>query len=115
MCERLLLAFMWVAAVVRVLVPCSISCSTYMENRFLYLSLLSLHLSAASESLLGFCCLLQCNMLAGQCRKFWIIEGSLSQRGSEATLYPCFSVPVPHFHTGLFVIPPRRSLCAVPL
>lgn len=43
MCERLLLAFMWVAAVVRVLVPCSISCSTYMENRFLYLSL-HLHL-----------------------------------------------------------------------
>lgn len=28
MCERLLLAFMWVAAVVRVLVPCSINCST---------------------------------------------------------------------------------------
>lgn len=28
MCERLLLAFMCVAAVVRVRVPCSISCST---------------------------------------------------------------------------------------
>lgn len=30
MCERLLLAFMCVAAVVRVLVPCSINWSTYI-------------------------------------------------------------------------------------
>lgn len=36
MCERLLLAFMWVAAVVRVLVPCSISWSTYRDNRLIY-------------------------------------------------------------------------------
>lgn len=43
MCERLLLAFMCVAAVVRVLVPCSINWSTYISDLFLYLFLLSLY------------------------------------------------------------------------
>lgn len=55
MCDRLLLAFMCVAAVVRVLVPCSISCSTCRNLRLFSLQLeselfsfrLSLYLSRA--------------------------------------------------------------------
>lgn len=54
MCERLLLAFMWVAAVVRVLVPCSISCSTY---KYIFLKTKS-HLASTLMNALGYCCLM---------------------------------------------------------